>query len=581
MLKTDPRLVSQDGDLLKNKAQELAYQLDPTIIGLLLKNDLTKSRFFKEIEGCLIFDQHAFVSFVMNKEFLPDSYTSYKNKIGLTIDGKTLDERKEVSLVWAYKDCVLAWGQDKEDSKRDEIFYNETLGSDQIDRLLDPKVFTGFKRIDTDGKHDLESFRKDENGNITDNLIIKWNNLLALHSLKKQFKGKVKLIYIDPPYNTWEDWFNYNDSFNRSTWLTFMKNRLSVAKDLLHSQWSIYVNIDYNEVHYLKILMDEVFGKDSFQREIIWRIGWLSGYKTIAKNYIRNHDTILFYTKSKDDFTFNKAYIPREEFMERFNADNKKEISSYLKDALDIQERKKQTDFIDFISNIGLPEQYPIEDTWNCSTYDKLNSIAIVSFAWEKVSKMLWTDELKWQKSEKLLQRIIEISTNPWDIVLDYHLWTWSTWAVSHKLWRQYVWVEQMNYIETMAVERLKKVINWDNVGISNSINWQGGWDFVYMEIACDAERYIEMIRDAQNTHMLLDIWAELKTKSFVNHKLDPKSIDNTLEVFKTLGFSDQQKTLISLIDKNALYKNLSEMDDTTSEVSESDKKLNRDFYNQ
>lgn len=127
--------------------------------------------------------------------------------------------------------------------------------------------------------------------------------------------------------------------------------------------------------------MDEVFGKDSFQREIIWRIGWLSGYKTIAKNYIRNHDTILFYTKSKDDFTFNKAYIPREEFMERFNADNKKEISSYLKDALDIQERKKQTDFIDFISNIGLPEQYPIEDTWNCSTYDKLNSIAIVSFA--------------------------------------------------------------------------------------------------------------------------------------------------------------------------------------------------------
>ena len=108
VLKTDPRLVSQDGDLLKNKAQELAYQLDPTIIGLLLKNDLTKSRFFKEIEGCLIFDQHAFVSFVMNKEFLPDSYTSYKNKIGLTIDGKTLDERKEVSLVWAYKDCVLA-----------------------------------------------------------------------------------------------------------------------------------------------------------------------------------------------------------------------------------------------------------------------------------------------------------------------------------------------------------------------------------------------------------------------------------------------------------------------------------------
>ena len=88
------------------------------------------------------------------------------------------------------------------------------------------------------------------------------------------------------------------------------------------------------------------------------------------------------------------------------------------------------------------------------------------------------------------------------------------------------------------------------------------------------------MIRDAQNTDMLLDIWTELKTKSFVNHKLDPKSIDNTLEVFKSLAFSDQQKTLIELIDKNALYKNLSEMDDMTSDVSESNKKLNRDFYN-
>lgn len=127
VLKTDIRLVSEDGELLKNKIQELAYGTDPSLIGLLLKNPLTKERFFREIEGCVIFAQDAFVSFVMSKEFLPDSYTKYKNKIGLNIDGKTLDERKEVSLVWAYKDCVLAGGQDKEDAKRDEIFYNETL----------------------------------------------------------------------------------------------------------------------------------------------------------------------------------------------------------------------------------------------------------------------------------------------------------------------------------------------------------------------------------------------------------------------------------------------------------------------
>lgn len=202
VLKKDSRLVSEEGELLKNKAQELAYKLDPQLISLLLKDKLTKSRFFTVIEGCLIFNQDVFVSFVMSKEFLPDSYTQYKNTIGLTIDGKSLNERKEVSLVWAYKDCVLAGGQDKEDSKRDEIFYNETLGSDQIDRLLDPKVFTEFKRIDKEGKHPLKSFNKDENGDIKDNLIIKGNNLITLHSLKKNYKGKIKLVYADPPYNT-------------------------------------------------------------------------------------------------------------------------------------------------------------------------------------------------------------------------------------------------------------------------------------------------------------------------------------------------------------------------------------------
>lgn len=248
VLKQDARLVSEDGELLKNKTQELAYKLDPTLIGILLKNELTKSRFFTEIEGCLIFNQDEFVSFVMSKEFLPDSYTKYKNLIGLNIDGKSLNERKEVSLVWTYKDCILAGGQDKEDVKRDEIFYNETLGSDQIDRLLDPKVFTGYKRIDKDGKHPLKAFKKDDNGDIKDNLIIKGNNLLALHSLKKQFKGKVKLIYIDIPYNTGSDGFRYNDRFNHSTWLTFIRNRVSIAKEMLSKDGVIFVQCDHHEV---------------------------------------------------------------------------------------------------------------------------------------------------------------------------------------------------------------------------------------------------------------------------------------------------------------------------------------------
>jgi adenine-specific DNA-methyltransferase len=105
----------------------------------------------------------------------------------------------------------------KEDQKRNEIFFNEILAKDEIDRLFDPKVLTNFKKFTAKGEEKVEDFNRDEKGTIKDNLIIKGNNLLALHSLRKEFAGKVKLIYIDPPYNTGNDGFKYNDNFNRST----------------------------------------------------------------------------------------------------------------------------------------------------------------------------------------------------------------------------------------------------------------------------------------------------------------------------------------------------------------------------
>ena len=160
-------------------------------------------------------------------------------------------------LAWPYKDCVLEGGQTKEDQKRDEIFWNETLAPDEIDRLLAPKVFTNFKKYDKNGEHALSGKEKIDFSK--ENLIIKGNNLLALHSLYKRFAGQVKLIYIDPPYNTGSDSFQYNDNFNHSTWLTFMKNRLEVAKDLLSTGGIIFIQIDIREQPYLKVLCDEIF----------------------------------------------------------------------------------------------------------------------------------------------------------------------------------------------------------------------------------------------------------------------------------------------------------------------------------
>ncbi len=255
-----------EGVLNKNKLAELARQYNPELLNILMSNDKISNHFFSILDtGVLVFKKDVFLQFLNNKEFLPDSFTAYKTKIGLAIGDKYLSENQEVVLNFPYKDCVLEGGQTKDDAKRQEIFFNETLAPTEINRLLDDKVLTNFKRYDETGEHEVEVL------NDTDNLIIKGNNLIALHSLKKRFAGKIKLIYIDPPYNTGNDSFQYNDNFNHSTWLTFMKNRLEVARELLSEDGLIFVHLDYNEAHYFKVLMDSIFGQDKFVNEIIWR----------------------------------------------------------------------------------------------------------------------------------------------------------------------------------------------------------------------------------------------------------------------------------------------------------------------
>lgn len=260
LLRMDSRFCTEDGHLLKNKIVEAALALDPALLQYLLQHDALRRQFFTEVAGIQVFDKVKFQRFVMNKSFLPDSYTMFKNKIGLTNeDGDFISESREVVLSWPYKDCILEGGQTKEDTKRNEIFWNEILAPDEITRLTEPKAFTRFRRYDTTGEQTINSISK------SDNLIIKGNNLLVLYSLRKVYAGQIKLIYIDPPYNTGNDSFGYNDSFNHSTWLTFMKNRLEIAKELLSEDGNIFINLDWNEVHYCRILMDMIFGRDCFR----------------------------------------------------------------------------------------------------------------------------------------------------------------------------------------------------------------------------------------------------------------------------------------------------------------------------
>jgi len=643
LLKEDARFVDSEGNLLKNRIVELALKLDENLIKLLLKNNRIKQHFFKDIDGVLVFDKEKFMKFIDNKEFLPDSYTAFKNKIGLANEeGKYLAKSKEVVLVWPYKDCVLEGGQEEPDEKRKEIFHNVILAPDEIDRLLEPKVFTNFKRIDKDGEHPLDGFRRDPEINkkrglpedtITDNLIIKGNNLLVLHSLLKEFRGKVKLIYIDPPYNTGNDEFQYNDSFRHSTWLTFMKNRLEVARELLKEDGVIFVQCDDNEQAYLKVLMDEIFGRENFVTSIVVKMSHLSGVKMahVKKKPPKIKEFLLIYSKEREKTTFNPVYEkcswwdaferytsylirdknnpdditkwkvkPLREVAQDYGIDvnNDMEFEKFcLEHAHNIfrtaRNRSEQFEslpdddlFREIVTPTGLKKlAYKREEVLFAS--EKLQNghpVNVLGDIWLHIGINNLHNEggvkLRFgKKPENLLKTILELTTSQGDLILDFFMGTGTTCAVAHKMERQYIGVEQLNYEENSAVVRLKNVINSDQTGISKEVGWQGGGDFVYMELMKLNEAFVERIRDAETTDELLNIWEDMKHNGFLSYRVDPRLFDENIGKFKALSLDEQKKLLLEMLDYNDLYVNYSEIEDAIYNVSEEDKKLNRGFY--
>lgn len=297
-LAIEGRFITDDGELKKFVIIDAAFNMDKILIKLLLTKPEIKQKFFSEIAGHWVFDINLFVQYMENKNFLKDSYTRYRNKIGLTIDGKFMKQRNEVALVWPFKDCVLEGGQSREDQKRPEIFFNEILAQEEIDQLTEPKVITNWERYTTVGEQKVTKLKRDKNGTIKENLIIKGNNLLALHSLIPQFEEKVKLIYIDPPYNTGNDGFQYNDSFNHSSWLTFIKNRLEVAHKLLRNDGFILCHIDNNEGEYLKLLLDDIYKRDNHINTFYIRVRYPAKTLKQDMDFHKEIETIYIYQKT-------------------------------------------------------------------------------------------------------------------------------------------------------------------------------------------------------------------------------------------------------------------------------------------
>jgi len=630
LLKKDSHFLDQEGDLLKNNIVDAAYKADKKLIELLLSKKEFKSKFFSKIKDVFVFNINDFVAYIQDKNFLANSYTKYCNKIGLNIDDKFLNERKEVALVWPFKDCVLEGGMTKEDEKRKEIFFNEILAQDEIDKLFTPKVLTNWKRYTQKGEENIKELKKDESGTIRENLIIKGNNLLALHSLKEQFQGKIKLIYIDPPYNTGGDSniFTYNNTFNHSTWLTFMKNRLEIARNILRKDGFISIAIDHAELFYLGVLCDEIFGRDN-------RIGIISVvHKPEGRNqekfFATSNEFMLVYAKNKEMVNFNNVILNDDKIaiyslkdkkgiyklnnflrkgggddnlrankpgfyypiyvsknLSKISLDNKKGLRPVFPITNTKQERtwktkletfkkllnnnyiiaKKENDRIDIYEKYYAEEKGQLIKThWIDKKYNAINQGTKI------LEKLIGNREFSYPKSIYLIQDVIKIMTGKDDIILDFFTGSGTTGHAVLELNkeddgnRKFILIEQLDKHIDICKKRIQKIIK-------NKEN------FVYCELMRYNEKFVEKIQKVKNTKELLKIWEEMKAKSFLNYNVNIKKIDEEIEEFKKLPLVKQKRTLFNLLNKNQLYVNLSEIKDEEFRISEGDKKLSKAFY--
>ncbi|WQX98432.1 site-specific DNA-methyltransferase [Helicobacter pylori] len=564
-----------------------------------------KNAFFKMIANSLVFNEKALLECLEIKE-LEKSFTRFKNKIGLFSQGGLIKSSELVVLNFPFKDNVLLGNAKDNSTKSKELFYHEILHKKEIDTLLKKKALCHFEMH---GEGDLQSALKDKNTNY----LIKGNNLIALHSLKKKFAKQVKCIYIDPPYNTGNDSFNYNDNFNHSSWLVFMKNRLEAAREFLSDDGVIFVQCDDNEQAYLKVLMDEIFGRDNFVATIIWEKKYSP--QNDAKWFSDNHDFILLYAKDKGIWRPN--LLPRTSKMNaRYkNLDNDERGAWKPSDCL-VKTYMASYDY-PITTPSGKVVTPPKGRCWMTSkeNFQKLvddNRIYFGRNGDNVPSLKRFLSEVKqgttpltiWKytevghnqdatkqllalfnnvklfdtpKPEALISRILEISTNENDLVLDFFAGSGTTCAVAHKMKRRYIGIEQMDYIETITKERLKKVIEGEQGGISKKCGFKGGGSFVYAELKEVNLEIKKQILNAKSASECLKIFNALNER--ILKRTDCKIDEIHSEEFHNLDLNEQKRICCDLLDSNEDYLNLGDIDEDAWGIDESTKKYNEIFY--
>ncbi len=601
----------------KERLETLILKHDEKLLEFMLSNKDAndyKNAFFKMIANTLVFNEKALLECLEIKE-LENSFTRFKNKIGLYSQGGLIKSSDLVVLNFPFKDNVLLGNAKDNSTKSNELFYHEILHKKEIDTLLGQKVLCHFEMH---GQGDLESALKDKNTNY----LIKGNNLIALYSLKKKFAKKVKCIYIDPPYNTGNDSFNYNDNFNHSSWLVFMKNRLEIAKEFLSENGVIFIQCDDNEQAYLKVLCDEIFGRENFVACFVWektsnslsririKTEYILCYEKLKFRLIFNGDMaeegqdfpilnevnverILEFPPNTIYFKTFKGVIKPTKFnkmeliddlrivnktnsnMVRINAKFK-----WTQDKLD-DEIKEGTTFVIKSDEFSMryirkgDREVKVSNVFNaeCGVTTNIKATSEIKALFANSN----TDLFSTPKPEALLKRIIEIATKENDLVLDFFAGSGTTLAVAHKMNRRYIGIEQMDYIENITKERLKKVIDGEQGGISKKLDFKGGGSFVYAELKEVNLEIKKQILNAKSANECLKIFNDLSERFL--KRADCKNDEIHSEEFQNLDLNEQKEICYRLLDSNEDYLSLGDINEDAWGIDERTKKYNEIFY--
>lgn len=599
------------GDIL-NKAKVIedvdTYRED--LIQAMMANDLVKKHFSVALGDYTIIETNKLIETLEMNDYWKDSYTKYSKKIGLTVNGRFLDEQEAVVLHFPYKDTVLKAGMTKEDVgkddlKPDELFYNEVIAREEIDVMLDNKILVNAKRYDEEGAQDATEITD------KDNLILKGNNLLALHTLKDRYRGKVKSIIIDPPYyfhaQKDTDAFQYNSNFKLSTWLTFMKNRLEIAYSLLSNDGIMSVVIGKDGVAELKLVMDEIFDVKSHPRRHVAIIAWRkSDNQSNIGDFANVLDYILIYRKQEDTplgrlplgETAIKEYRYEDEvgkfrrgiLLHKTRGRHHYDVTTKSGKVLSgpWMKTKKELEELDrrnlvYWTSGGDEQPYT-------KIYLKDSKGRIPNDEWgiefgtnqrgaTEIESLFNKRVFDFPKPERLLMNLLTITSDEKDLVLDFFMGSATTQAVAMKMNRQFIGIEQMDYINTVSVPRLQKVIEGEQGGISKDVNWQGGGSFIYAELMEKSRGYLTMIQEAVDQADLMRIYQFMLDNVSLDFRADLLAVEEMLE--DTIKLDEKKKLLMKVIDKNQLYYNYSEIDDEEVRelLTDSDYAFNQSFY--